>query len=278
MTFCGPAVLRLPVWALSCMGISGDSAYPAIHPRMKSTFGLAVDGFRPCDPVFNHLYCALQALIEALGIRLGLAIDTSSHPARSVKWFAEPQSPKQFPPADLTPSKLPPVSQPRGGEEISYGALIHIGHGNNDRAVGDAIHAVLAACLINQADLLSRTEKILESQGVDADAAEIAAAASASHDFIQARFQPQEILVEVPFSHWNADGQRIAGNMDLVLMTNDGAVLIDHKSYRGSDLVKNTTGYSGQVAAYRDALAAHGHPVRSAWIHYCSQGKLVQFL
>ena len=205
-----------------------------------------------------------------------VASAASTEPARSVTWFAEPQPPKQFPPSDLTPSKLPPVAQPCGGEEISYDSLIHIGSGNNDRAVGDAIHAVLAACLINQADLLPRTEKILEAHGVAANAAEIAAAATAFHDFIQARFQPQEILVEVPFSHWNADGQRIAGNMDLVLMTSDGAVLIDHKSYRGSDLVKNATGYSGQVAAYRDALAAHGHPVRSAWIHYCTQGKLVQ--
>jgi hypothetical protein len=243
---------------------------------MKSTFGLAVDGFRPCDPVFNHLYCALQALIEALGIRLGLAIDTSSHPARSVKWFAEPLSPKQFPPADLTPSKLPPSAQSCGREKISYDALIHIGSGNNDRAVGDAIHAVLAACLINQAGLHPRTEKILEAHGVDADAGEIAAAASAFHDFIHASFQPQEILVEVPFSHWNADGQRIAGNMDLVLMTEDGAVLIDHKSYRGADLENNAAGHSGQIAAYRDALAAHGHSVRSAWIHYCTQGKLIQ--
>jgi len=200
----------------------------------------------------------------------------SAEPARSVKWFAEPQSPKQFLPADLTPSKLPPVAQPRGGEEISYDALIHIGSGNNDRAVGDAIHAVLAACLINRADLLPRTEKILKAHEVDADAGEIAAAASAFHDFINARFEPQEILVEVPFSHWNAEGQRIAGNMDLVLMTKDGAVLIDHKSYRGTDLGKNAVGYSGQVAAYRDALTAHGHRVRSAWIHYCTQGKLVQ--
>jgi hypothetical protein len=193
-----------------------------------------------------------------------------------VTWFAEPQSPKQFPPADLTPSKLPPIAQPCGGEEISYDSLVHIGSGNNDRAVGDAIHAVLAACLINQAGLLPRTEKILKAHGVNADAGEIAAAASAFHDFIHARFQPQEILVEVPFSHWNSDGQRIAGNMDLVLMTKDGAVLIDHKSYRGFDLGKNAGGYSGQLAAYRDALAAHGHPVRSAWIHYCTQGKLIQ--
>jgi len=200
----------------------------------------------------------------------------SAEPARSVKWFAEPQSPKHFLPADLTPSKLPSVALPPDGEEISYEALIHIGSGNNDRPVGDAIHAVLAACLINQADLRPRTEKILKAHGVDADAGEIAAAASAFHDFIQARFQPQEILVEVPFSHWNTEGQRIAGNMDLVLMTNDGAVLIDHKSYRGSDLGKNAAGYSGQIAAYREALAEHGHSVRSAWVHYCTQGKLVQ--
>jgi len=200
----------------------------------------------------------------------------TANPALTVKWFPEPQSPKQFPPADLTPSKLAPVAQPHGAEQLSYKAVIHIGSGNNDRAVGDAIHAVLAACLIHQTDLLARTEKILKAHGVEADAGEITAAASTFHDFITAKFQPQEILVEVPFSHWNTKGQRIAGNMDLVLLTKEGAVLIDHKSYRGPDLEQNAAGYSGQIAAYRDALAAHGHEVRSAWIHYCTQGKLVQ--
>jgi len=43
---------------------------------MKVTFGLALDGFRPSVPVFNHLYCGPQGLVQALELRLGLATES----------------------------------------------------------------------------------------------------------------------------------------------------------------------------------------------------------
>ena len=59
-----------------------------------------------------------------------------------------------------------------------------------------------------------------------------------------------------------------------MLLTNEGAVLIDHKTYPGTGLEERARTYSGQLAAYRAALEAAGHPVSSIWIHWCNQGKL----
>jgi hypothetical protein len=56
------------------MGITGGSTFPAIRQRMKITFGFGFDGFRSSVPVFNHLYCGPQGLVEALELRLGLAM------------------------------------------------------------------------------------------------------------------------------------------------------------------------------------------------------------
>jgi len=44
---------------------------------MKITFGLALDGFRPSVPGFNHLYCGPHGLVQALELRLGLATEST---------------------------------------------------------------------------------------------------------------------------------------------------------------------------------------------------------
>lgn len=82
MFSCDSAALRLSGRALPCMGIPGGSTIPAIHPRMKITFGLALDGFRPSLPVFNHLYCGPQGLVQALELRLGLATESTGGATR----------------------------------------------------------------------------------------------------------------------------------------------------------------------------------------------------
>lgn len=80
----------------------------------------------------------------------------------------------------------------------------------------------------------------------------------------------------MPFTHRNAEGQRITGFIDLVLITDQGAVIIDHKSYPGSNAAERAVSYSGQLAAYREAVSAQGLAVNSSWIHFCTQGRLVE--
>lgn len=194
----------------------------------------------------------------------------------SVMWHAQPMDPAVFPPSDLTPSSLPPLASMTTGEELAYGHRINIPPGTDESSVGNALHAVLAAYLVDPEipDFAEKITKILAAHGISADAGEVADSVTAFHRLLLSRFNPTDILVEVPFTSRNSDGQRITGFIDLVLLTAEGAVLIDHKSYPGGGLAERAGTYSGQLAAYRHAIESAGHHVTSCWIHWCTQGVL----
>ncbi|MGB6221026.1 MAG: UvrD-helicase domain-containing protein [Haloferula sp.] len=204
--------------------------------------------------------------------------DSSLVAEPTVKWFAPPLTPKKFPPAELTPSGLPSLVNVAIGEDLVCGKPIRIAPGQNDRDLGNALHAILAAHLIDPAipEFQTHAHDILEAYKINAEAAEITSATIAFREILIERFKPTEFLVEVPFTHRNAEGQRITGFIDIVLITDKGAVLIDHKSYPGSNLLERAVSYSGQLAAYREAMCAHGLTVSSSWIHFCTQGRLVE--
>jgi ATP-dependent helicase/nuclease subunit A len=93
-----------------------------------------------------------------------------------------------------------------------------------------------------------------------------------------AEFQPKSALVEVPFKYTNASGQRLAGFIDLLLETDRGWVIIDHKSFPGPREAwpAKTLSFSGQIASYQSALAATGYQLASAWVHFAVGGGLVE--
>jgi len=205
--------------------------------------------------------------------------DESNLPAElTVQWFPLPLAPKEFLAAELTPSGLPPLMNVAAGEELICGKAIQLAPGQSDRDIGNALHAILAAHLIDPTipDFQTRTAEILEAYMIKAEAGEVVSATIAFRDFLIERFKPTEFLVEIPFTHRNAEGQRITGFIDLVLITDEGAVLIDHKSYPGSNPSERAVNYSGQIAAYREAMSEQGLSVSSSWIHFCTQGRLME--
>ena len=61
------------------------------------------------------------------------------------------------------------------------------------------------------------------------------------------------------------------GSIDLLLRLPDGSVMIvDHKSspIRRDQCAAKAATYAGQLAAYREALAAQDLPVAATWIHF----------
>ena len=65
-------------------------------------------------------------------------------------------------------------------------------------------------------------------------------------------------------------GTVLRGVSDLVLETDDGFVVIDHKSFPGSreQAIETASGFAGQINAYADAIAAAtGRPVLARFIH-----------
>ena len=89
---------------------------------------------------------------------------------------------------------------------------------------------------------------------------------------------------ELPFSFTNASGQCVNGEIDLVYHAEDGAVLVDYKTYQGeiSQLTKvggdfNAEKYVGQIALYDEALQRAGNKVIDRLICYLSLGVVVRF-
>ncbi len=133
---------------------------------------------------------------------------------------------------------------------------------------------MIAAELINpeRSDAVERARQILSSYGAQtyltAEHADLAA--KRFRAWVVERFKPRRILPEYPISHRLPDGQLTKGWIDVLLETEDGWVIIDHKSSPRprSDWAQEVTAYSGQLEAYGRALLDADYPVSGRWIHF----------
>lgn len=208
--------------------------------------------------------------------RLTPSDPTPPEASHTASWFEPPQKGLDLPPADLTPSGVVPVPVQKIAPALSYGGRPTIASGQNNAALGDSFHASLATYLNHPgiADFERKVETIFEAHEIEADISGVSSSIRTFHDFLIQKFHPSELLVEVPFTCFNAAEQRITGFIDLVLLTREGAVIIDHKSYLGKGLDERAARYSGQLDAYQKALQSANHSVVSTWVHWCSQGAL----
>ena len=110
------------------------------------------------------------------------------------------------------------------------------------------------------------------------DPAESVQTAQAFRRFLQQRFEPTRINVEVPLRHELDDGRSVRGFVDLLAQTEEGWLIIDHKSspQRKSTWKDEALKHAGQLLAYRDALAAAGYAVAGCYIHFAVTGGLVE--
>ncbi len=84
---------------------------------------------------------------------------------------------------------------------------------------------------------------------------------------------------EYPIQYSLETGQLVSGWIDLLLETDKGFVLIDHKASprSRSDWNEIALSYSGQLDAYADGIAkVSGKPVISLWIHFAIMAGLVE--
>ena len=79
---------------------------------------------------------------------------------------------------------------------------------------------------------VKRAEAILAGHRVDGDlnAADAVAAARRFRHFLNGRFAPSRIEVEVPLLHDLGDGRSMRGFVDLLAETPAGWLIVDHKS------------------------------------------------
>lgn len=103
---------------------------------------------------------------------------------------------------------------------------------------------------------------------------------SAEHLYAQlnARFPCTRTEREYPFRIQLATGQTLRGEMDLLWFYNDAesehCILVDYKSYPGTDLDKHTETHYAQLSAYADALKKSNIEITHAFVYYPVQGIL----
>ncbi len=225
------------------------------------------------------IQCPIQRLKPSASV--GSAV-----PQTELHWFppAMPHTPKL--PAGLLPSSAAPLEAATVGCTLNIGPRIGIKGACDDQDLGNALHAIYAADLPDRRATmdrrLTRARRLLNAHGISAnlEAAAVIGGADRFYALIEKEFGFFNFKVEVPFEHPAEDGRRVSGFIDLVLETNAGWLVIDHKSFPGGqkDVEAKALTYSGQLACYGRALAAAGHPVRSLWIHFPISGLLVELL
>ena len=213
-----------------------------------------------------------------------LASATLSSPAIAPfapTWFLE-RIPTESPLRErLSPSDAKPVKGAVVGEIIEIGPRIAV-HGNDMARIGAALHAVIAAELVNpgSSDAIECAAALIEgaSSGTaiaPADAVECARRLSTA---LATRFDPCRLLIEHPVEFVQENGQVIRGWADLLLETSAGWVVIDHKSSPRprSEWAAEAIKYSGQLAAYVKALRGAGLECVGCWVHFPVGGGLVE--
>jgi len=195
--------------------------------------------------------------------------------AGDLRWFEMPATRSAKLPLYVSPSvsSAPVAIVSRVAESVRIGRRVTTARGVEPTALGEAIHACLAAQLVagDRPFGAEDVRGILARMGVgDAMAAEdlwrqlVAVVA-----WMEQRWPAATPWVEVPVTQGLSNGQRVNGRIDLLLQTPTGWILLDHKaSPQGSQgweaLAQK---YGGQLARYADAVTAvTGLPVIERWL------------
>ena len=196
-------------------------------------------------------------------------------------WFHE-REPIESPLRErLSPSDAEPVEGAVVGEVLETGPRISI-HGEDMAGIGTALHAVIAAELLNpdRDDALEGAAALvaaLANKGAVAPA-DAVGCARRLRAVLDARFNPRRLLVEHPVEMRQNNGQVLRGWIDLLAETAAGWIVIDHKSSPRprSEWADEAVGYSRQLAAYVSALRAAGMECAGCWLHLPVGGALVE--
>lgn len=195
--------------------------------------------------------------------------------------------PAPVPPAEVVhPSSVHLDEPARIEPAVAIGArmAVEARPGEWDR-VGNAVHGFLAADVppFEPAARVARATALLTAEGVpDAIAPSALLGAGDALRAWAERWPGAEWLREWPV-RWRIEtpsGPRLlVGEVDLVLDTGEGLVVVDHKSFPGTadDRDQRVQAYAGQLAAYGEALAsAVGKPVIGTFVHFPVRGEVQQ--
>jgi ATP-dependent helicase/nuclease subunit A len=236
-----------------------------------ATVGLA--GFLPdADSPAISLQDGKSVPFVRRHLKPGSTTVANAPPIGDLCWFEAPAEPTEKLPLAVSPSQAPPV-QAQVAESIQVGTRIAVDRTSDPALLGTALHACLAAYLVSRNTPLTEPEvdAILVRHGVNeiVSVADVLRQLAAVRIWLDERWPNAKAAVEVPITRVLKNGQVLSGRIDLLLKTDDGWILLDHKSgpQNRSQWDNLATDYGGQLAAYRAAIEAiTGIPVKETWL------------
>ena len=197
------------------------------------------------------------------------------------EWFLE-RVPTEAPLRErIAPSQAHPVEGAVVGRVLEVGPRIAV-HGEDMARIGTALHAVIAAELVNpdRNDAVDSAARLIRNTAGEGALAPEDAIGCARRlmAIVNARLDPRRMLVEHPVELVEDNGQVLHGWIDLLLETEAGWVVIDHKSSPRprAEWADDALGHSGQLAAYARALRGAGLECAGCWVHFPVGGGLVE--
>jgi ATP-dependent helicase/nuclease subunit A len=210
-------------------------------------------------------------------------------------WFARPPSlsadSPEIPPYRITPSLAAndslalPAARVLSVTRFTRRMAFTNAKGTSWDAIGTALHAFLAADL---PDLTSEQRehvavRILKCAGLTQNFAPDAllAASDALRDYVDRRWPDAKWHREIPVSALlptEHGARRIEGNIDLLLETPGGYVIVDHKSFPGRQehWAERALGYAPQLMTYAKAVTMAGGVVSGMVVHFTVGGGVVE--
>jgi ATP-dependent exoDNAse (exonuclease V) beta subunit len=197
-------------------------------------------------------------------------------------WFVPRKEKTKKLPALLHPSNMQEVKDAKIIESKKIGMQLGLNGSPNMNLIGQAMHNLFAAEIINNRkdDSYSTAVRIIERFGVG-KYLEPKDAVSYTNFFInhiKSFFNPLAIYAEYPVQNNMNTGQLVKGWIDVLMNTNDGWVILDHKFINkksdksNSEILK----YSGQLLAYTDAVKENKRISElKCYVHLPIAGELV---
>ena len=141
--------------------------------------------------------------------------------------------------------------------------------------LGDCVHAYMAVAVPAKDENRQLAEKVVAQWGVAKalNAGQLVSAGKYLRKFIDDRWPDAVIHTEMPMSVMLPTGQVSEGFIDMLVETEAGYVIIDHKMIRSYEEEKLKTDYGIQLLCYRMAVEkATGKKVLQTFLHLPNQG------
>jgi len=157
----------------------------------------------------------------------------------------------------------------------------------DDAEIGNCLHHIYYSYSRQDENPRERAESILQNlnmRSVFPSPQDIVDSINNLYQFLESKYGAAiNIYKELPLQHFTENEQVIRGSIDLVWETENGAVVLDYKSYQGG--VKNITNqddkhdagiHGPQLLTYQRMLEAAGKKVLATCIYYAVMGVVVE--